>query len=99
MKLKVKKAFSWAHDHVRVEEFAVGQIIETEDEDLIRVSSEEEGWATKVKEGKSDANAEAKAALEKEIAALEVQITSAIEADAPALQTELTAKREALAAL
>lgn len=99
MKLKVKKAFSWAHDHVRVEEFAVGQVIETEDADLIRVASEEEGWATKVKEGKADPNAEAKAALEKEIAALEVQITSASEIEAPALQTELDAKRESLAAL
>lgn len=105
MKLKVKKAFSWAHDHVRVEEFAVGQIIETQDADLIRVSAEEEGWATKVKEGKPETNAETKAALEKEIAASEADAPAlqadieASEADAPALQADIEAKREALAAL
>lgn len=58
MKLKVKKAFSWAHEHVRVEEFAVGQVIETDDEDMIRVS-QEEGWATKVKDGAVTKPAEA----------------------------------------
>lgn len=63
MKLKVKKGFSWAHEHVRVEEFAVGQTIDTEDEDLIRVS-QEEGWATKVKDGKAETTAEPAAAAE-----------------------------------
>lgn len=55
MQLKVKKAFKWAHRHVDVQEHNVGDVIETEDKDLIRVATEE-GWATKVKvtEGVSD---------------------------------------------
>ena len=101
MKLKAKQAFSWAHDHVRVEEFAKGQTIETDDQDLIRVSLEE-GWTvkdtSKSKEDKEE-KADPKALLEKEIADLEAQIKAASEADAPALQTELDAKRAALAAL
>lgn len=48
MKLKVIKPFDWAHKHVRVESFDKGQVIETEDEDLIRVATEE-GWAKPVK--------------------------------------------------
>ena len=43
MKLKVTKPFDWAHQGVRVESFAKGQVIETDDEDLIRVSTKE-GW-------------------------------------------------------
>ncbi len=46
MKLKVKTPFNWAHHGVRVESFAVGQIIDTEDPDLIEVS-QREGWTTK----------------------------------------------------
>lgn len=49
MQLKVKKAFKWAHRHVDVQEHNVGDVIDTEDEDLIRVATEE-GWVTKVKE-------------------------------------------------
>lgn len=98
MKLKAKQAFSWAHDHVRVEEFAKGQVIETEDEDLIRVSLEE-GWTVKDTTKTKNDSGEAKAALEKEIADLEERIKAASAADAPALQEQLTAKREALAAL
>ncbi|NMG64895.1 hypothetical protein GPA19_08045 [Azoarcus indigens] len=52
MNLKAKKAFSWAHRGVEVESFEEGQLIETEDEDLIRVALAEE-WAEEVKEGKS----------------------------------------------
>lgn len=44
MKLKVIKPFDWAHRGVQVEHFEAGSIIETEDEDLIRVSTGE-GWA------------------------------------------------------
>lgn len=54
MKLKVKKAFKWAHRHVDVQEHNVGDVIDTDDEDLIRVATEE-GWATKVKATEGDA--------------------------------------------
>lgn len=46
MKLKVKTAFKWAHQGVRVEEFSAGQVIETEDADLIEVS-QHEGWTVR----------------------------------------------------
>jgi hypothetical protein len=46
MKLKVKTAFKWAHQGVRVEEFEPGQVIETEDADLIDVS-QREGWTVR----------------------------------------------------
>jgi hypothetical protein len=46
MKLKVKAAFKWAHQGVRVEEFQPGQVIETEDQDLIDVS-QHEGWTVR----------------------------------------------------
>lgn len=48
MQLKVIKSFDWAHRHVHVESFAKDQIIETDDKDLIRVSTEE-GWARAVR--------------------------------------------------
>lgn len=44
MQLKVIKPFDWAHRGVQVEHFEAGSTIETEDEDLIRVSTGE-GWA------------------------------------------------------
>jgi hypothetical protein len=44
MQLKVIKAFDWAHRGVQVERFEAGSTIDTEDEDLIRVSKAE-GWA------------------------------------------------------
>ena len=43
MKLIVQKPFSWAHRGVDVQHFAEGDEIETEDEDLIAVSTGE-GW-------------------------------------------------------
>lgn len=46
MKLKVKTPFKWAHQGVRVEEFEAGQVIETEDQDLIEVS-QHEGWTVR----------------------------------------------------
>jgi hypothetical protein len=48
MKLTVKKPFSWAHKGVTVEAFEPGQTIETEDQDLIDVSTKE-GWTSKVR--------------------------------------------------
>jgi len=46
MKLIAKQDFSWAHRGVQIEEFKKGQDIETEDPDLIKVSTDN-GWATK----------------------------------------------------
>ncbi len=69
MQLKVIKPFDWAHRGVQVEHFEAGSIIETEDEDLIRVSTGE-GWAAEddgsVSQGKPSAGLkvdELKAAL------------------------------------
>lgn len=53
MQLKVKKAFKWAHRHVDVQEHNVGDVIDTEDEDLIRVATEE-GWVSKGEEPKPE---------------------------------------------
>lgn len=44
MRLKVTKTFSWAYRGCDVVEHSKGEIIETLDEDLIRVAVEE-GWA------------------------------------------------------
>lgn len=43
MKLIAQKNFSWAHRGVEVEHFEAGAEIETDDEDLIEVSTAE-GW-------------------------------------------------------
>ena len=43
MQLKVITDFSWAHRHVEIREHKVGEIIETDDHDLIEVSIRE-GW-------------------------------------------------------
>lgn len=48
MQLKAKQAFSWAHGGVRVESFEAGQVIETDDADLIEVATRE-GWAEKAR--------------------------------------------------
>lgn len=47
MKLKVILPFDWAHAGVRVEHFPAGAEIETEDQDLIKVSTSE-GWVEEV---------------------------------------------------
>lgn len=46
--LKVKNPFSWAHQHVNIKDYAKGDVIETDDADLIQVSVKE-GWATESK--------------------------------------------------
>jgi len=48
MKLTVKEAFKWAHRHVEVKEYAEGDVIETDDADLIEVSIRE-GWTVEAK--------------------------------------------------
>jgi hypothetical protein len=57
MQLEVKKTFTWAHQHVNVQQHTAGEVIETEDEDLIRVACEE-GWAAEVKDSKAKASKE-----------------------------------------
>lgn len=54
MKLKASKNFSWAHRGVEIEHFEAGQVIETDDADLIRVAKAE-GWAKPA--GKDDGGA------------------------------------------
>lgn len=44
MKLIAIAAFSWAHAGIVVERFEPGEVIETEDQDLIDVATRE-GWA------------------------------------------------------
>ena len=46
MKLIAKQDFSWAHRGVLIEEFKKGQEIETDDPDLIKVSTDQ-GWTAK----------------------------------------------------
>lgn len=52
MKLVVIKGFSWAHAGVRIEEFSKDQVIETEDEDLIKVATQEK-WVKQAGKGES----------------------------------------------
>lgn len=95
MLLKVKKDFSWAHRGVQVEEFAKGQLIDTNDEDLINVSTSE-GWTEKAK---APSKAEQKKSAEELIAKLEGDLVDA-EGDAEAaIEAELSKARAELAAL
>ena len=61
MELKANKPFSWAHRGVQIEEFEAGQIIITDDAELIDVSLRE-GWTEKA--AKPVANKAKKAAPE-----------------------------------
>ena len=64
MKLIAKKPFSWAHRGVAVEHFEAGAEIETEDADLIDVSTRE-GWTAEPSEkGEKRATKAQKNALE-----------------------------------
>lgn len=53
MKLTAKQDFSWAHRGVQIEEFKKGQVIDTKDEDLIRVATAEK-WASKQRGSAAD---------------------------------------------
>ena len=92
MHLKAKKDFSWAHQGIRIEEFKKGQRIETDDEDLIRVSTEE-GWAEKAK---APSKAEQKEAIEAEIAELEGQLVDSDDSAIAAIEEQIAAKKAAL---
>jgi len=45
MKLSVIQAFAWAHRGIQLQHYPVGQEFETDDQDLISVSTGE-GWTT-----------------------------------------------------
>lgn len=94
-KLKVIKAFSWAHDHVHVKEYAKGAVIETDDADLIRVAKEEK-WATDANDADVKKQIEQ---IEQAIADLQSKLEVAEDADKPAIDAELAAKSKELAAL
>lgn len=95
MHLKAKQEFSWAHRGVQIESFAKGQIIETDDEDLIAVSVKE-GWAEKAK---APSKAEQKKAIEVQIAELETRLLAAEEGEEPAIEADIQAAKAELAAL
>jgi hypothetical protein len=63
MRLKAIKPFSWAHRGCEVESFEAGQVIETEDRDLIDVATAE-GWAAPEGDKKPSENKARKAAPE-----------------------------------
>lgn len=96
MLLKVKEPFKWAHEHVRVVEYAPGidedNVIETDDKDLIEVALRE-GWVEEVKPSDPvDHEAEAKAKADAEAQA-------AADAAAAAAAAEAKAKADEAAAL
>ena len=93
--LKVKKAFKWAHRHVDVKEYAKGDFIETDDEDLIKVSTDE-GWTAKTTEKPDNPAAVQVEALKQEIADLEAKHGKAKEEERAGLLEQLNAKREEL---
>jgi hypothetical protein len=78
MKLIAQEKFSWAHNGVQVEEFEAGTEIETEDEELIKVSTSE-GWAIPA-DVEAPAVVETPAAVE---APATVETPAAVEAPAP----------------
>lgn len=43
MKLIALQDFSWAHQHVSIKEYKEGEVIETDDQDLLDVAKAE-GW-------------------------------------------------------
>lgn len=95
MHIKAKQAFSWAHRGVHVEEFTKGQIIETDDEDLIKVSVSE-GWAEKAK---TPNKADQKNYLVRRIADLEAALLAADASEEAALVAELATAKNDLAAI
>lgn len=95
MNLKAKQDFSWAHQGVRIEEFAKGQHIETDDEDLIAVSIRE-GWAEKAK---AQNKAEQKKSIEARIAELETRLLAAEDGEEAAIEADISKARAELASI
>lgn len=86
MQLKAVQAFSWAHRHVEIREYAEGDVIDTEDQDLIEVSIRE-GWAVDAAEAVAPAvKAPAKAA--KAVKAAASAPEDAAEAGAPEVKAD-----------
>jgi|GEM_PF-1662489 len=88
MQLKAIKDFSWAHRHVEIREYKKDDVIETEDEDLIRVATDEK-WAKAVKEGKAQQQAPEQAVEQPvEQAATQAAPEAAAEAGAPEVKAD-----------
>lgn len=95
-KLKVVKDFDWAHRHVDIKSYKKGNVIDTDDEDLIRVAKHEK-WVVDAK--KEDISAQVKA-LEAEIATLGQKLDVETEdADIAAIEAEIAKKQAELQAL
>lgn len=95
LKLKVVKDFDWAHRHVDIKSYKKGDVIDTDDEDLIRVAKQEK-WVADAK--KEDIAAQVKA-LEAEIATLGDKLAEADEAEIAPIEVEIAKKQEELQAL
>jgi hypothetical protein len=94
-KLKVIKDFDWAHRHVDIKSYKKGDVIDTDDADLIRVAKQEK-WVADAK--KEDISAQLKS-LEDEIAALGEKLANAEDSEIPALEAEIAQKQTELKAL
>lgn len=95
MKLKVLKDFEWAHKNVHIKPYVKGQVIETDDEDLIRVAKYEK-WAGEAKD--ADVAAQVKA-LQDDIAALQQKLDTAEDEEIAGINAELAEKQAAIDAL
>lgn len=95
MELIVLMAFSWAHRGCIVEAFEVGQVIKTEDADLIRVSLDE-GW-TEDHGAKVRAEAEARELAEAEERERQEAIARAAAEEQARQDAEVAAAAEAQA--
>ena len=94
-KLKVIKDFDWAHRHVDIKSYKKGDVIDTDDADLIRVAKQEK-WVADAK--KEDISAQLKS-LEDEIAALGENLANAEDSEIPALEAEIAQKQTELKTL
>lgn len=95
-KLKVVKDFDWAHRHVDIKSYKKGEVIDTDDEDLIRVAKHEK-WAVDAK--KEDISAQVKA-LEAEIATLSKKLEAETgDAEIAVIEAEISQKQAELQAL
>lgn len=94
-KLKVIKNFNWAHRHVDIKSYKKGDVIDTDDEDLIRVAKQEK-WVSDAK--KEDITAQVKA-LEAEIATLGDRLAEADDAEIASIEAEIAKKQAELKAL
>lgn len=95
-KMKVVKDFDWAHRHVDIKSYKKGEVIDTDDEDLIRVAKHEK-WVVDAK--KEDVSAQVKA-LEAEIATLGQKLdVETDDAAIAAIEAEIAKKQADLQAL